>query len=163
MDSKYSQHIKSILNYSREEAIRLGTPVIGTEHLLLGILRDGEGEAVEILKQLGADFKVMRKKIEESAINKIRMCHNEVKGVLAQINRNMDIKLKNEWQNLAYLESLLEKVSPQAIFKRGFSLVTNDNGKTISSIKQLTPNQTLYLTMSDGTTKVQTLNSNLYS
>jgi len=65
MDSKYSQHIKDVLNYSKEEAIRLGTPVIGTEHLLLGILRDGEGEAVEILQQLGADLHAMRKTIED--------------------------------------------------------------------------------------------------
>ena len=64
MDSKYSPHIKGILNYSKEEALRLGTPVIGTEHLLLGILRDGEGEAVEILQALGADLSAIRKIIE---------------------------------------------------------------------------------------------------
>ena len=64
MDSKYSQHIKGVLNYSKEEALRLGTPVIGLEHLLLGILRDGGGEAVEILQRLGADLQVMRKTIE---------------------------------------------------------------------------------------------------
>ena len=64
MDSKYSQHIKGVLNYSKEEAMRLGTPVIGIEHLLLGILRDGEGEAVEILQQLGADLQAIRKTIE---------------------------------------------------------------------------------------------------
>jgi ATP-dependent Clp protease ATP-binding subunit ClpC len=64
MDAKYSQHIKGVLNYSREEAIRLGTPVIGVEHLLLGILRDGEGEAVDILQGLGADLHAIRKTIE---------------------------------------------------------------------------------------------------
>ena len=65
MDSKYSQHIKGVLNYSKEEAVRLGTPVIGLEHLLLGILRDGEGEAVEVLQQLGADFFTIRKALED--------------------------------------------------------------------------------------------------
>ena len=64
MDAKYSQHIQGVLNYSREEAIRLGTPVIGVEHLLLGILRDGEGEAVDILQGLGADLHTVRKTIE---------------------------------------------------------------------------------------------------
>jgi ATP-dependent Clp protease ATP-binding subunit ClpC len=64
MDSKYSQHIKGVLNYSKEEAVRLGTPVIGLEHLMLGMLRDGEGEAVEILQQLGADLGAMRQNIE---------------------------------------------------------------------------------------------------
>ena len=65
MDSKYSQHIKGVLSYSKEEAVRLGTPVVGVEHLMLGILRDGEGEAVEILQTLGADLYVVRKRIED--------------------------------------------------------------------------------------------------
>ncbi len=65
MDSKYSPQIKGVLNYSKEEALRLGTPVIGLEHLMLGILRDGESEAVEILQALGADLYDVRKAIEE--------------------------------------------------------------------------------------------------
>ena len=65
MDSKYSQHVKGVLNYSKEEALRLGTPVIGPEHLLLGILRDGEGEAIDILQRLGADLSTIRKIIED--------------------------------------------------------------------------------------------------
>jgi ATP-dependent Clp protease ATP-binding subunit ClpC len=65
MDSKFSPHIKSILGYSKEEAMRLGTPVIGLEHLMLGILRDGESEAVEILQSLGVDLYEIRKIIEE--------------------------------------------------------------------------------------------------
>ena len=64
MDSKYSQHIKGVLNYSREEAIRLGTPVIGLEHLMLGILRDGEGEAIAVMEELGGDLKAIRSAIE---------------------------------------------------------------------------------------------------
>jgi len=64
MDSKYSQHIKGVLNYSREEAIRLGTPVIGLEHLMLGILRDGQGDAIEILEGFGADLFAIRTNIE---------------------------------------------------------------------------------------------------
>jgi len=64
MDFKYSQHIQGVLNYSKEEALRLGTPVIGLEHLLLGILRDGEGEAVAILQRLGADLNAIRQTVE---------------------------------------------------------------------------------------------------
>jgi len=45
MDSKFSTRIKDVLTYSREEAIRLGNDHICTEHLFLGILRDGEGIA----------------------------------------------------------------------------------------------------------------------
>jgi ATP-dependent Clp protease ATP-binding subunit ClpC len=49
MDSQFSPRIKDVLSYSREEAIRLGNESIGLEHIFLGILRDGEGVAIEIL------------------------------------------------------------------------------------------------------------------
>ncbi len=65
MDSKFSERVKGILGYSKEEAMRLGTPVVGLEHLMLGILRDGESEAVEILQSLGADLFDVRKTIED--------------------------------------------------------------------------------------------------
>jgi ATP-dependent Clp protease ATP-binding subunit ClpC len=65
MDSKFSQHIKGVLGYSKEEAMRLGTPYIGPEHLFLGILRDGESEAVDVLQSLGINLYDIRKQIEE--------------------------------------------------------------------------------------------------
>jgi ATP-dependent Clp protease ATP-binding subunit ClpC len=65
MDAKYSQRIKDILSYSKEEAIRLGNPCIGTEHLFLGTLREGEGLAVNILETLGMDLKQMKKGLED--------------------------------------------------------------------------------------------------
>ena len=55
MDAKFSQRIKDVLSYSKEEAIRLGNTHIGTEHLFLGILRDGEGLAIDVLVSLGAN------------------------------------------------------------------------------------------------------------
>lgn len=64
MDSKFSPRIKDVLSYSREEAIRLGNQNISTEHLLLGILRDGEGIAIELMNQLGLDFAVLRQQVE---------------------------------------------------------------------------------------------------
>jgi ATP-dependent Clp protease ATP-binding subunit ClpC len=64
MDAKFSQRIKDVLNYSKEEAVRLGHNSISTEHLFLGILRDGEGDAIEVLLSLGADLYELRKTIE---------------------------------------------------------------------------------------------------
>ena len=64
MDSKFSPRIKDVLTYSREEAIRLGNDHIGTEHLFLGILRDGEGMAIDVMNRLGLDFAKMRKELE---------------------------------------------------------------------------------------------------
>jgi len=74
MESQFSPRIKDIIGYSREEAIRLGNDYIGQEHLFLGILRDGEGIATDILENLGiglADIKnIIEKKIRtERVIN----------------------------------------------------------------------------------------------
>jgi ATP-dependent Clp protease ATP-binding subunit ClpC len=64
MDSKFSPKIRDVLSYSREEAIRMGNDFIGTEHIFLGILRDGEGVAIDILHNLGIDFYDLKKSIE---------------------------------------------------------------------------------------------------
>ena len=65
MDSQFSPRIKDIIGYSREEAIRLGNDYIGQEHLFLGILRDGEGIATEVLERLGVDLAEIKRLIEK--------------------------------------------------------------------------------------------------
>ena len=50
MEAKFSNRVKEVISLSREEALRLGHDYIGTEHLLLGMIREGEGVAVSILK-----------------------------------------------------------------------------------------------------------------
>mgnify|MGYP001289759305 FL=1 len=64
MDDNFSSRVKDVITYSKEEAIRLGHDFIGTEHLLLGILRDGGGKAIKILSSLEIDLDFLRKKIE---------------------------------------------------------------------------------------------------
>jgi len=64
MDAKFSQRIKDVLSYSKEEAIRLGNTEIGPEHLFLGILREGEGIAIDVLVTLGANLYELRKEVE---------------------------------------------------------------------------------------------------
>ncbi len=64
MDSQFSPRIKDIIGYSREEAIRLGNDYIGQEHLFLGILRDGEGIATEILERMNVDLTEIKRLIE---------------------------------------------------------------------------------------------------
>ena len=64
MDSKFSPRIKDVLSYSREEAIRLGNDHIGTEHIFLGIIRDGEGIAIDVMNKLHLDYMKMRKDLE---------------------------------------------------------------------------------------------------
>ena len=69
MDSKFSQKIKDVITYSREEAIRLGSSSISPEHLFLGILRDGESVAIDVLNTLGLDLSETKRLIEKKLIN----------------------------------------------------------------------------------------------
>jgi ATP-dependent Clp protease ATP-binding subunit ClpC len=66
MDANFSAKVKDVITFSKEEALRLGHDYIGVEHLLLGIIREGNGLAVKILANLGVDLKELRKKIEAS-------------------------------------------------------------------------------------------------
>src|SRR4026209_2425921 len=64
MDNNFSTQVKEIISFSREEALRLGNDFIGTEHLLLGLIREGENTAIKILKSLNVDLYELRKEIE---------------------------------------------------------------------------------------------------
>ncbi|MHB1196871.1 MAG: ATP-dependent Clp protease ATP-binding subunit [Lutibacter sp.] len=64
MDDNFSPKVKDVIAYSKEEALRLGHDFIGTEHLILGLLRKGEGKAIEILNSLEINLDHLRKKIE---------------------------------------------------------------------------------------------------
>lgn len=64
MDNNFSAQVKEIISFSREEALRLGNDFIGTEHLLLGLIREGENTAVKILKNLNVDLYELRKEVE---------------------------------------------------------------------------------------------------
>lgn len=64
MDNNFSTQVKEIISFSREEALRLGNDFIGTEHLLLGLIREGDNTAVKILKSFNVDLYELRKEIE---------------------------------------------------------------------------------------------------
>ena len=70
MDNNFSAQVKEIISYSREEALRLGNDFIGTEHLVLGLIRDGENTAIKILKSLNVDLYELRKEIEVAVKDK---------------------------------------------------------------------------------------------
>jgi ATP-dependent Clp protease ATP-binding subunit ClpC len=70
MDNNFSAQVKEIISFSREEALRLGNDFIGTEHLLLGMIREGENTAVKILKSFNVDLYELRKEIEMAVKDK---------------------------------------------------------------------------------------------
>ena len=64
MEDNFSPRVKDVIQFSKEEALRLGHDFIGTEHLILGMLRDGNGSAIDILNFLNINFDLLRKKVE---------------------------------------------------------------------------------------------------
>lgn len=81
MESKFSQRVKDVLSFSREEALRLGHTYIGPEHLLLGMIREGTGTAIKILKELSVDLSALRKDIETSIISPGKKSNFRLKDV----------------------------------------------------------------------------------
>jgi ATP-dependent Clp protease ATP-binding subunit ClpC len=73
MDGNFSDRLQDVIRLSREEALRLGHDYIGTEHLLLGIIREGQGVAVRILRNLDCDLMKLKKQL------KIRLEHPAVR------------------------------------------------------------------------------------
>ncbi|WP_437921732.1 ATP-dependent Clp protease ATP-binding subunit [Sphingobacterium sp. LRF_L2] len=66
MEAKFSPRVKDVISYSREEALRLRHDYIGTEHLLLGLIREGDGVAIKILKNIGIDTTAIRQSVEDA-------------------------------------------------------------------------------------------------
>ncbi|WBX71992.1 ATP-dependent Clp protease ATP-binding subunit [Tenacibaculum retecalamus] len=65
MDDNFSPQVRDVITFSKEEALRLGHDFIGTEHLLLGLIRKGDGKAIEILTTFDVDLDLMRNKLEK--------------------------------------------------------------------------------------------------
>jgi ATP-dependent Clp protease ATP-binding subunit ClpC len=71
MEAKFSPKVKEVISYSREEALRLGHDYIGIQHLLLGLIREGEGLAIKVLKSLDVDIIMLRKSVEDAIKDKV--------------------------------------------------------------------------------------------
>lgn len=97
MEAKFSPRVKDVITYSREEALRLGHDFIGIEHLMLGMIRDGEGVGIRLLKKLGVDTQELRKNIESSLTPGSRKSNN-----LANIPL---VKQAEKTLKLTYLEA----------------------------------------------------------
>ena len=97
MEAKFSPRVKDVITYSREEALRLGHDYIGIEHLMLGMIRDGDGVGMRLLKNLGVDSAELRKSIEQNLTPGLRKSNN-----LANIPL---VKQAEKTLKLTYLEA----------------------------------------------------------
>ena len=72
MNRKFSPKVKKIISLSRDEAVRLGHDYIGTEHLLLGMIREKDNVAIRVLNSLDLDIQQLKYKVEEATRTKQR-------------------------------------------------------------------------------------------
>lgn len=103
MEARFSPRVKDVISYSREEALRLGHDYMGVEHLLLGIIREGEGMAIKILKNLKVDISELRKTIESS----IKVSS----GKSLNLNQIPLVKQAEKALKVTYLEARLFKTT----------------------------------------------------
>ncbi|WP_294070921.1 ATP-dependent Clp protease ATP-binding subunit [Proteiniphilum sp. UBA1028] len=101
MDNNFSQRIRDIMAYSREEAGRLQNNYIGPEHLMLGILRDGEGLAIQVLQDFDIDLHILKDYID-SHVRSIQEPYDGTSELV--INKNTEKALK-----MSILEARLTK------------------------------------------------------
>ncbi|TAE90857.1 MAG: ATP-dependent Clp protease ATP-binding subunit, partial [Bacteroidetes bacterium] len=101
MEAKFSPRVKDVISYSREEAIRLGHDYIGTEHLLLGLVREGDGKAIRTLKALDVDVIRLKKTIEDAIRG---TANNNVNLVNIPLTKQAEKVLK-----ITYLEAKIFK------------------------------------------------------
>ncbi|AWV98425.1 ATP-dependent Clp protease ATP-binding subunit [Arcticibacterium luteifluviistationis] len=66
MEPKFSQRVKEVISLAREEALRLGHDYIGTEHLILGMIREGDGMGLELIRKTGIKITDLKQSIESA-------------------------------------------------------------------------------------------------
>ena len=103
MEAKFSPRVKDVIGYSREEALRLGNDFIGVEHLLLGLIREGDGTAIRILNEFNLDLKHIRSEIEATLVKSGSTYNNAGQIPL--------VKQAEKVLKMTYLESKLFKSS----------------------------------------------------
>lgn len=118
---QYSNRVEDVIRLSREEALRLGHDYIGTEHLLLGVIREGEGIAVKILRNLGVDFYKLKKTIE-----------TEIRPFSSLVLTIGNLPLTKQGEKvlkISYLEARLYRAEFIGTEHLLFSILRNDDGK----------------------------------
>jgi len=104
MEAKFSQRVKDVINFSNEEALRLGNEFIGVEHLLLGMIRDGGGKAVALMNEFQLDLKVVRNEIESN----LKASSTDV-NKMQNVSNIPLVKQAERVLKIAFLEAKLQK------------------------------------------------------
>jgi len=132
MDDNFSPRVKDVIAYSKEEALRLGHDFIGTEHLMLGLLRDGNGKAIDILSALDIDLNHLRRKVEilSPANPNISVSSNEKKNL--HLTRQAERALKT-----TFLEAKLFQSTSINTAHLLLCILRNENDPTTKLLNKL--------------------------
>ncbi len=132
MDDNFSPRVKDVIAYSKEEALRLGHDFIGTEHLMLGLLRDGNGKAIDILNALDIDLNHLRRKVEilSPANPNITVSSNEKKNL--HLTRQAERALKT-----TFLEAKLFQSTSINTAHLLLCILRNENDPTTKLLNKL--------------------------
>ncbi|MBC3758771.1 ATP-dependent Clp protease ATP-binding subunit [Hyunsoonleella sp. SJ7] len=132
MDDNFSPRVKDVIAYSKEEALRLGHDFIGTEHLMLGLLRDGNGKAIDILNALDIDLNHLRRKVEilSPANPNISVASNQKKNL--HLTRQAERALKT-----TFLEAKLFQSSSINTAHLLLCILRNENDPTTKLLNKL--------------------------
>ena len=131
MEDNFSPRVKDVIQFSKEEALRLGHDFIGTEHLLLGILRDGNGSAIDILNFLNINFELLRKKVEIlSPANSSGITNNDKKNL--HLTRQAERALK-----YTFLEAKVFNTISISTALLLLCILKNDNDPTTKLLNKL--------------------------
>ncbi len=99
MEAQYSNRLREVLSFSREEAIRLGHDYVGPEHMILGLVREGEGLAMNLLVNMGVDLLQLKRNIETA-----------VKGSYTNVVNISNLPLTRQAEKVLKLSRLEAKV-----------------------------------------------------
>ena len=132
MDDNFSPRVKDVIAYSKEEALRLGHDFIGTEHLMLGLLRDGNGKAINILDALDVDLDHLRRKVG------ILSPANPNTGVMQKDKKNLHLTRQAERAlKTTFLEAKLFQSSSINTAHLLLCILRNENDPTTKLLHKL--------------------------
>jgi len=131
MDDNFSPRVRDVITFSKEEALRLGHDFIGTEHLMLGLLREGQGKAMAVLNNLAVDFDHLRKKVEIlSPPNTTGIQNNDKKNL--HLTRQAERALKT-----TFLEAKLYNSNMISTAHLLLCILRNENDPTTKLLNKL--------------------------
>ena len=131
MDDNFSPRVKDVISFSKEEALRLGHDFIGTEHLMLGILRDGNGKAINIMNNLSIDLDHLRRRVEIlSPANPTAQSNNDKRNLQLTIQAERALKT-------TFLEAKIFKSSSVSTAHLLLCILRNENDPTTKLLNKL--------------------------